>query len=102
MATESEGTEAKNSPILGAVPQPLFGHIKLDISNSVLPAEKLKETPSEKDGLSKEDEFQIRSFGCELIQLAGKLLKLPQVKNLFYPSFPRRFFLTAFSSNLFF
>ena len=57
-----------------------YGHIKLDISNSVLPREKLASSPSANDGLSEETELQIRSLGCELIQLAGKLLKLPQVR----------------------
>ena len=56
-----------------------YGHIKLDISNSVLPLEKLDKTPSSKDGLAEEAEIQIRNLSCELIQLAGKLLKLPQV-----------------------
>ena len=59
--------------------QQRFGHIVLDISNSVLPLDKLAATPSSNDGLSEDLEHQIRSFGCELIQLAGKLLKLPQV-----------------------
>ena len=59
-----------------------FGHIKLDISNSVLPFEKVASTPSTNDGLSDDIEIQIRSLGCELIQLAGKLLKLPQVRNV--------------------
>ena len=56
-----------------------YGHIKLDISNSVLPREKLATSPSANDGLVEDTELQIRSLGCELIQLAGKLLKLPQV-----------------------
>jgi hypothetical protein len=56
-----------------------YGHIKLDISNSVLPREKLASSPSANDGLIEDTELQIRSLGCELIQLAGKLLKLPQV-----------------------
>jgi len=56
-----------------------FGHIRLDISNSVLPLDKLSPTPSGKDGLSEEVEMQIRSLGCEVIQLSGKLLRLPQV-----------------------
>merc|ERR1711997_1327606 len=43
------------------------------------PREKLVATPSNKDGLNEEIEMQIRSLGCEMIQLAGKLLKLPQV-----------------------
>lgn len=65
----------------GAVdtPRPQFGKIRLDIWNSVLPLEKLTPTPSQKDGLSEDLEIQIRSLGCELIQLAGKLLRLPQV-----------------------
>jgi len=62
------------------VPKEQFGHIKLDISNSVLPFDKLASTPSSNDGLSEDIEHQIRSLGCELIQLAGKLLKLPQVR----------------------
>lgn len=64
---------------LDMVPKEQFGHIKLDISNSVLPFDKLASTPSSNDGLSEDIEHQIRSLGCELIQLAGKLLKLPQV-----------------------
>jgi len=63
----------------GAMPPVQFGRIQLDIGNSVLPAAKLNPTPSSKDGLSEEAELQIRSLGCDLIQIAGKLLKLPQV-----------------------
>lgn len=69
-----------------AVPDPAaavagikYGHIRLDISNSVLPLARLSATPSAKDGLPDNVEEQTRSLGCELIQLAGKLLKLPQV-----------------------
>ncbi|CDW77457.1 cyclin l1 [Stylonychia lemnae] len=36
-------------------------------------------TPSELDGLSLQDERRFRIYGCELIQDAGILLKLPQV-----------------------
>ena len=64
------------------VPRPQFGKIRLDIWNSVLPRDKLCPTPSQKDGLSEELETQIRSLGCELIQLAGKLLRLPQVQRI--------------------
>merc|ERR1712223_2323493 len=82
MASPNAG--AKNSPssnsqIANASSVRSFGHIRLDISNSVLPLDKLSPTPSAKDGLSDEVEMQIRSLGCELIQLAGKLLRLPQV-----------------------
>ena len=57
-----------------------FGRILLDISNSVLPRDKLVETPSSKDGLPTESELQIRSLACDLLQIAGKLLKIPQVR----------------------
>jgi len=57
-----------------------YGHIRLDISNSVLPLDKLNSSsPSARDGMSPETEAAIRSYSCEMIQLAGKLLKLPQV-----------------------
>jgi len=102
MAAESESTvnaqnvasansttmaaDVKNSPTLSSAALAFnqltkiqYGHIKLDISNSVVPLDKLSPTPSARDGLSDEVEMQIRSFGCELIQLAGKLLRLPQV-----------------------
>ena len=80
MAANGEAKETPNSPTTNSQPpRPNFGHIKLDISNSVLPLDKLSPTPSNKDGLSEETEMQIRSLGCELIQLAGKLLRLPQV-----------------------
>lgn len=94
MAANGQAKEAQSSPnnsapqsVASAVtlatiakgPRPNFGFIRLDISNSVLPLEKLTPTPSSKDGLSDETEMQIRSLGCELIQLAGKLLRLPQV-----------------------
>ncbi|QQP58462.1 Uncharacterized protein FKW44_003787 [Caligus rogercresseyi] len=59
--------------------KPKFGSIKLDISNSVLPLEKLSLRVSSRDGLSQELETACRNSGCEQIQLAGKLLRLPQV-----------------------
>jgi len=64
---------------------PKFGKIRLDIWNSVLPLEKLSQTPSQKDGLSADLETQIRSLGCDHIQVAGKLLGLPQVFFHLYP-----------------
>ena len=92
MAAESEAavtsnSDGKSSPSLSnqvaSNIRPQYGHIRLDISNSVLPLDKLSTTPSAKDGLSEDVEMQIRSFGCEMIQLAGKLLKLPQVNITF-------------------
>jgi len=45
----------------------------------LLPPERLSPTPSSQDGLKTEDENDLRILGCELIQTAGILLKLPQV-----------------------
>eukprot|EP00743_Colponemidia_sp_Colp-15_P010261 GILK01011283.1.p1 GENE.GILK01011283.1~~GILK01011283.1.p1 ORF type:complete len:282 (-),score=39.11 GILK01011283.1:167-967(-) len=45
----------------------------------LLPADVLSNTPSRQEGMSAEQETQIRIFGCQRIQEAGILLKLPQV-----------------------
>jgi len=56
-----------------------FGRVILMISNSVLPQEKLSPTPSSIDGMTAETETDMRNIGCNMIQTAGKLLRLPQV-----------------------
>lgn len=57
-----------------------YGKIVLTLENALLPSEKLEtHTVSQKDGLSTEIETDLRVLGCELIQTAGILLKLPQV-----------------------
>lgn len=62
------------------IPQPrVFGKIILTLENCLIPDAKLDETPSSQDGLDKETEMDLRILGCELIQTAGILLKLPQV-----------------------
>jgi len=58
--------------------------VLLTLSNVLLPKEKLTSTPSMIDGLDFETEVDLRIVGCEWIQTAGILLKLPQVKFLFY------------------
>ncbi|POM62912.1 Cyclin-L1 [Phytophthora palmivora] len=45
----------------------------------VLPASSLACSPSLEDGINLNIECLHRSFGCELIQEAGVLLRLPQV-----------------------
>ena len=60
-------------------PQEKWGPVVLTISNSVLPLEKLCPTPSSHDGMTQAVEDDLRNLGCNLIQTAGKLLKLPQV-----------------------
>lgn len=56
-----------------------FGKIILTLKNCLLSDNKLLTTPSTQDGLNKEIETDLRILGCELIQVAGILLKLPQV-----------------------
>lgn len=56
-----------------------YAGVHLSIDSYVIPAEKLSPTPSFLDGLDAETEFDLRYIGCELIQDAGILLKLPQV-----------------------
>ena len=70
-ATESKEKEATKRN---------YGKIVLTLENALLPAEKLEtQTVSQQDGLSREIEMDLRILGCELIQTAGILLKLPQV-----------------------
>lgn len=56
-----------------------YGKIVLTLQNCLYPDEKLNSTPSQLDGLDAETETDLRILGCELIQTAGILLKLPQV-----------------------
>eukprot|EP00124_Ichthyophonus_hoferi_P004477 Ihof_evm3s499 gene=Ihof_evmTU3s499 len=54
-------------------------YVHLTLDNLVIPTEQLRNTPSKRDGIDGETETDLRILGCEMIQLAGKLLKLPQV-----------------------
>ncbi|OWR42408.1 cyclin-L1 [Danaus plexippus] len=56
-----------------------YGKIVLTLHNCLLPETAFKETPSQTDGLDFETETDLRILGCEMIQTAGILLKLPQV-----------------------
>lgn len=65
--------------------QRLYGKIVLTLENCLLPEAKLELTPSQADGLDRETEIDLRILGCEMIQTAGILLKLPQVR-ISFPS----------------
>ena len=80
-AKENSTTPAKNTVI--GNPKP-YGKIVLTLQNCLLPEEKLNSTPSHLDGLDAETETDLRILGCELIQTAGILLKLPQVCSNFH------------------
>lgn len=62
-----------------------YGSVFISLDNCIIPAEKLEKTPSALDGLDSELEIDLRIVGCEYIQTAGILLKLPQVKTSFSP-----------------
>ncbi len=57
-----------------------FSRVILTLENVLIPDEKLSPSPSVQDGLDAETETDLRILGCELIQTAGILLKLPQVR----------------------
>lgn len=61
-----------------------YGNIILTLKNCLLPEEKLALTPSQSDGLDRDTEIDLRIYGCELIQTAGILLKLPQVSTIYW------------------
>lgn len=79
MTASSVQNQAK---IVTAVPTKApktYGKIVLTLSNCLLPESVFKETPSQADGLDMEIETDLRILGCEMIQTAGILLRLPQV-----------------------
>ncbi|XP_069831392.1 cyclin-L1 isoform X2 [Dendropsophus ebraccatus] len=57
----------------------LYCEVYLTIDNSIIPDERLSPTPSMLDGLDLNTETDLRILGCELIQSAGILLRMPQV-----------------------
>ncbi|KAK2538536.1 cyclin-L1 isoform X1 [Columba livia] len=57
----------------------LYSEVSLTIDHSLIPEERLSPTPSMQDGLDLQCETDLRILGCELIQAAGILLRLPQV-----------------------
>lgn len=59
-----------------------YGNVILTLKNCLLPEEKLSPTPSQIDGLDPDTEMDLRILGCELMQTAGILLKLPQVSQV--------------------
>lgn len=73
-----EATESKEKDTLKRT----YGKIVLTLENAIINSEKLDSelgTCSQKDGLNKQIELDLRFLGCELVQTAGILLKLPQV-----------------------
>jgi len=67
--------------------------------NALATNEQLAESPSRRDGISKETEKILLSFGCELIQSAGIILKLRQVVPSTAQVLFQRFFQVASLAN---
>ena len=61
-----------------------YGRVIISLENCLLPEERLSTTPSSLDGLDPETEMDLRILGCELIQTAGILLRLPQVATCYF------------------
>lgn len=57
----------------------LYSGVLIFLENCLISEEKRALTPSFLDGLDRETETDLRCVGCELIQSAGILLRLPQV-----------------------
>jgi len=72
MTTVKTETQTKQQPRV-------YGKILLSLENCILPEIDKKPTPSEQDGLNVDTETDLRILGCELIQTAGILLRIPQV-----------------------
>ncbi|XP_032087539.1 cyclin-L2 [Thamnophis elegans] len=72
----------------------LYSGVLLTLDNCLLPEETLRFTPSMTNGLDAETEAQLRITGCELIQSAGILLRIPQVAMATGQVLFQRFFYT--------
>lgn len=66
--------------IASAAPPPSL--LKVSLEMPLMTPEQLYPTPSMKESLAFDVEFDLRLVGCELIQTSGRLLKLPQVKSM--------------------
>uniref|UniRef100_A0AAV2J6M0 Cyclin-L1 n=1 Tax=Knipowitschia caucasica TaxID=637954 RepID=A0AAV2J6M0_KNICA len=73
----SSNASTNNDGIL--IGDKVYSEVYLTIDNSLIPEERLSPTPSMLDGLDLSTETDLRILGCELIQSAGILLRLPQV-----------------------
>nr|XP_046244568.1 cyclin-L1a isoform X1 [Scatophagus argus] len=73
----SSNASTNNDGIL--IGDKVYSEVYLTIDNSLIPEERLSPTPSMVDGLDLNTETDLRILGCELIQSAGILLRLPQV-----------------------
>lgn len=71
--------DKQSDTLLAAKVPKHYGRVIINLENCLLPPERLACTASYLDGLDPETEMDLRILGCELIQTAGILLRLPQV-----------------------
>ncbi|CAK8696971.1 unnamed protein product [Clavelina lepadiformis] len=62
--------------------KPEYAGVKLTLENCLIPPDQIAETPSQKDGLPSNVEEDLRFLGCEYIQIAGIMLKMPQMEDV--------------------
>lgn len=58
--------------------QPQYAGVKLTLENCLLTPEELADSPSQKEGITAEEEECLRCLGCEFLQNAGNSLQVPQ------------------------
>ena len=80
MANSNVGNPPSSLPVPSTTLSKAYGSVEISLENCLLPKERLSAaTPSSCDGLDEQTEMDLRILGCELIQTAGILLRLPQV-----------------------
>ncbi|XP_018080130.1 cyclin L2 L homeolog isoform X2 [Xenopus laevis] len=72
----------------------VYSGVMISLENCLIPEERCAMTPSIVDGLDVNTETDLRCVGCELIQAAGILLRLPQVAMASGQVLFQRFFYT--------
>ena len=58
---------------------PTYAGVKLTLDNVLLSSDELDSSPSVKEGLTDDEEQNLRNLGCEYIQISGIMLRVPQV-----------------------
>ncbi|XP_043849800.1 cyclin-L2-like [Dromiciops gliroides] len=91
-AASAAGSGGSGSGVL--IGDRLYSGVLITLENCLLPDDKLRFTPSMSSGLDPDTETGLRVVGCELIQAAGILLRLPQVAMATGQVLFQRFFYT--------
>lgn len=78
-ANSGSGRASEASRLVTNAKRQRIRNVVLNLENCILSHDRLSNTPSMQDGLDPELEADLRFVGCEMIQSAGILLRLPQV-----------------------